>query len=585
MCEFIKFFMFDAVTNRRIVYYILGAVTSLKAGMAIHGFMNDPLGFPSLSIFLGLDIITLMFFYRFHTPRLTKLAFGLLIITLTAFSMGLFVWQSGQIFQVEDDLKLEEKPSESVDSILNTSHIIGSHTVHVRPPTLVKLNPNQTFYCIDNEHIIVPMLIKGTPPFFIDYTLRGDKLNRFSNITVDDTHAVFLEQNPVVSPYYEIDVNAKEKTGRKVATYGIKVSQTGIMQLDGAREQNGDSAKILFNEPVNIVQCPRAKWRLVEDTDKCIDDDIHASIEVEGIFPLSVYYVEQVGKDEKVTVIQGPEYASAGEEGSKNRIGVVDIPIQRKVDTSDVYNFKLARVVDGLNNTIQYLLETNSVLPPVTSKGMFLKKNELGDVLTVIGHGQPSVGFLNCESVTIRTEYDPQFESAPSVRIPLSFEGEGPFAGEVEFIPDNSMPAQPLSLGNINSKLAELTALEPGTFKLVSVKDRYCSGTVRMPTTCHVQGVDPPTFTFSASPIEESCFGAVGTNVDLSFTGEPPFWVEYVIEKTELVKDGSVPKMNRLPRERETFSKPRSSLILKPKDPGVYRYIFERVSKVHLGRR
>ena len=84
----------------------------------------------------------------------------------------------------------------------------------------------------------------------------------------------------------------------------------------------------------------------------------------------------------------------------------------------------------------------------------------------------------------------------------------------------------------------------------------------------------PPTFAFTTSPIEESCFGAVGANVDLSFTGEGPYWLEYTLEKRSL---GGSERVERIPHDSLVFMKNRAAMVLKPKEPGVYRYIFERV--------
>lgn len=120
--------------------------------------------------------------------------------------------------------------------------------------------------------------------------------------------------------------------------------------------------------------------------------------------------------------------------------------------------------------------------------------------------------------------------------------------------------------------------MEPGQFRLLSVSDKFCQGNLKTPKNFEIQPVYPPTFEFTTSPIEESCFGAVGTNVDLIFTGEPPYWIEYVLERRALDDRGAI---ERYPKEREIYSKHRSLLVLKPKQPGNYRYIFERVGDVN----
>ena len=118
--------------------------------------------------------------------------------------------------------------------------------------------------------------------------------------------------------------------------------------------------------------------------------------------------------------------------------------------------------------------------------------------------------------------------------------------------------------------------LEPGSFVLVGVEDKFCKSKIPSSAKCVIQPVLPPSFAFTSSPIEESCFGAVGANVDLSFTGEAPFWLEYSLEKSAL-SGGDHHRVERIPHDREVFRKNRASLVLKPKEPGVYRYIFDRV--------
>jgi nucleoporin POM152 len=118
--------------------------------------------------------------------------------------------------------------------------------------------------------------------------------------------------------------------------------------------------------------------------------------------------------------------------------------------------------------------------------------------------------------------------------------------------------------------------VEPGSFVLVGVEDKFCKAKIPSSSKCVIQPVLPPSFAFTSSPIEESCFGAVGANVDLSFTGEGPFWLEYTLEKTAL--NGGDQRVEKIPHDREVFRKNRASLVLKPKEPGIYRYVFDRVN-------
>jgi hypothetical protein len=406
----------------------------------------------------------------------------LMILSFSGLNAGIVALQSEPIVQtdVPFDTNLQQQEKE-IDSILNISHIIGSHTVHIRPPTIVKFNPNQTRYCLGNDQsLYIPFLIKGIPPFYIDYTLSraGKTPLHVVNKTISNQDRIIASFNPNVSPFYELDSSPVPNCDtRRVALYGLKVSNPGVYNVDQIREQGGDAAKIILHEPVHVSQCPTAKWGPVENKDECLEVDFNLVIEASGIFPISIFFLEQVGNNEKVSVVQSESVLSdpGSEEIHSQQFGTVSIPIKRTIEASEAHVFKLARIIDGFNNSVEFET-TNTQLPPTTQKGLNWKINELGDTVAVYGHATPSVSFSQCDGVTIRTEYDPQFESAPVARVPIKFEGTAPFQLEYEFIPDSQLPAQPRQLQKQNSQNAELTALEPGTFQLLSVSDKFCKG-------------------------------------------------------------------------------------------------------------
>eukprot|EP00842_Homolaphlyctis_polyrhiza_P005333 jgi/Hompol1/5800/HPOL_004713-RA len=83
----------------------------------------------------------------------------------------------------------------------------------------------------------------------------------------------------------------------------------------------------------------------------------------------------------------------------------------------------------------------------------------------------------------------------------------------------------------------------------------------------------------ASETIEEKCLGAVGANLNLTFTGEPPFWVDYIEEHSSPMSDGTgyTKTSSRKEFGIPNLRKPRHSMTLSPSEPGLYRYIFTLV--------
>lgn len=274
-------------------------------------------------------------------------------------------------------------------------------------------------------------------------------------------------------------------------------------------------------------------------------------------------YLVQSGLNERIETTQW------GNADEPRTFGTASISITHKVDVPDPIIFKLLRVTDGLDNSVSYALQTSTLLPPTspTCSNFQLDKS---DSWMVNGHASPGAFFNPGQDSKIMTYYDSQYQPSPSTSVSVQLEGSPPFKLTYEFVPKTDSPAQPSSI-NSHSNSAQLMTSEPGTFRLLLVSDGFCTGSIKSPITLQVEAVNPPTLTFKSSPIEEICFGAVGSSVDLSFTGQQPYWIEYSIER---VRNGD---RVILPRERQAFGKGRDTLILKPMEPGNYRYTFEKV--------
>ncbi len=437
-------------------------------------------------------------------------------------------------------------------------------------------------------------MIKGSPPFLVDFDLKGrSAATEFRNVSLSLSDIVkYRKDASHGEAIYIHDLTITHlPSEKKSLIYGLRVVFSSAFTQDTMvdfnllriKDQLGDDAIISSSTALSLATCPKIFWSSVPGTDgadKCLDEQIDALVQVEGIIPLSILYVIQSGRNERIETAQ---YPVVHDPDTPQVISWGKISISAPVDVADSIVFKLLRITDGLNNSVQFPLTVNTLLPPIDSKATNKLQEATDEMMFVVrGHSHPSAYFSSsCQDAKIRTFYDSQTQRAPQVSISVTLEGQAPFELEYEFRPDSDSPPQPFTLKGIENQHADLVAygitydfiLEPGQFRLIGVKDKFCTGTVKSSSPCVIEPVLPPSFSFSTSPIEETCFGAVGSNVDLSFSGDAPYWIDYIVSKREFGSE----REYVVQRERETFQKHRSLLVLKPQEPGYYRYQFERV--------
>ncbi|KAI8920706.1 hypothetical protein BC831DRAFT_477489 [Entophlyctis helioformis] len=509
----------------------------------------------------------------------------------------------------------------NVDAILNSSYIVGSHTVTVRPPTIAKLNPNASVFCIlDSDprpSALIPLLVKGTPPFKIDYEITSIDTGvpkRYDGVEIsaaDAVKAVLRDDGSLAS--LERDPTAAKVSSRRTGLYAITGSTTGIVRVTGVREVNGDPGKVVSGRFAQIVHCPSAAWAWSPPSaspsagaakgkpvpsdpagsgkqqafDRCVDDTFSTAI-------------QKVGQAESVvTVESGTLVADAADPAAAklnlatkesldadtqaliqaSRRTTTTVPVAFKVDQSTVHLFRIARVIDGFNNSIDYQTYSRLALPEPFQKSTTATLDDAGDHFVVTGRAHPAVRLDECDGLKIRAG-NPAY-------LGLRFDGVAPFevamhhTGQRDGAPINEVDR----VAGILDAHVHYQITEPGLYELDSVSDAYCPGSISLPASCQVQQVMPPTMTLSSAPIEEKCLGAVGASVNLTFTGEPPFQVEYVEERSVIVGDkrgagGATragPVLHRREHTLRSIDKPRRSLVLSPSEPGMYQYTFNVV--------
>ena len=177
---------------------------------------------------------------------------------------------------------------------------------------------------------------------------------------------------------------------------------------------------------------------------------------MQGVLPLNVLFVIQSGNNERVESVEVEREI----ENMEIEYGKKTVSIKGKVDVSDAIVYKLLRVTDGLNNSIQYsTILANSNLPPILPKSTNkILEEKPQDVFVVNGHSYPTAAFGSCQGAKIRTVYDAQYQKAPSASVSAVFEGVAPFSLAYDFVPASGSPSQPHVLDNIEGKSMELIA-------------------------------------------------------------------------------------------------------------------------------
>ncbi|KAJ3413508.1 hypothetical protein HDV05_007891 [Chytridiales sp. JEL 0842] len=453
----------------------------------------------------------------------------------------------------------------------NSSHIIGSHIVHVVPPTIIKLNPNKTNFCISPSYqptLSIPFTIKGTPPWSVDYIKVGfdGTIERFENVSIAPPSG--------------------SKAGRQMGTFDIPVTEPGVYQITAVRESNGVKGRIIPSV-AEVSLCPDARWMLTEDggertVDRCVDGNYHFEVELVGAPPLRATYSRRVGKDEVFITVDTSEmqdvddataqtFQAAEELDAELKARVMEgrprsfrVPSDIKLESSGPHFFKILSVADARNNTVIF---DESGLQTRHFGNVIRSDRSSPDSFIIDSHPHPSAHFGKCDSIKLRVGSEYETEA----RLPVYLDGSGPWTvvlGRADTVDEyeQGISKDEFTLDKWEHKGVEIPVAKHGVYFLKSVSDVYCPGKVELPKTCLIQQSLPPTIKVSAEPIEQSCVGAIGALVNVSLTGEPPFWIEY----DEIYGNVRVGRTAHLTKLRDTLS-------FKPSLPGTYIYEFKMV--------
>ncbi|KPV76329.1 uncharacterized protein RHOBADRAFT_52352 [Rhodotorula graminis WP1] len=410
--------------------------------------------------------------------------------------------------------------------------------------------------------------------------------------------------------------------------YYLPVSSLGLVRLDSVVDKDGHSVRIrrkravtaasaatagladpgavaLAFEEVRIVRCPSAGFDLGAGASRSAVDEEHRclvpnaglpeswplGLAVSGAEPLSVRWHARVGdpqrgtrKDETLDGIVG-----GGGDGDGDN-DVVPVPMNVSLAQAGRTTYYLDAVVDAYGNEVTYDLarSSSSSSPDGTTKDKLVsgvKDKAVPHLLpgtvasrSVVVHRPPEVAFVGeCAKGD-----DVHLLEGGRKKLQLRLQGvdddlragEGAFDVHVRFSPAATTGVKGWTrLVKTTTARAEIEVDQAGTYEVVGVKSKHCSGAVLVPNTCTLVVQPRPTLSTTFTPIHDVCNAETGAVASLHLTGAPPFVVHYAVSQL----DSSGSRAVRTTRKQRRVQHSRDEVRLEAPGPGRWEYRFTRV--------
>ncbi|KAJ2768873.1 hypothetical protein IWQ57_003349, partial [Coemansia nantahalensis] len=400
--------------------------------------------------------------------------------------------------------------------------------------------------------------------------------------------------------------------GWVLATYHLPVSQVGAYELLSVKDSKGLEFRTAAQAPQTIVvSSPRARLQWRNDVDGVdefsVGSDGHASIcqrsgpaqqsepgssasglikvVAEGYGPLEMTIIrlvnghrEVINLDSAAThAVEDPAAPSPEAElDDTQRAALVRLAQYRArkwtYTVSDTflrpgeYVYKLEGIRDAANHSV--------ALADLSAKGI-LESSQANEgkatsyMARIQVHRRPSVAWgdrLQNAELPLRLSSDSQRKAQHS--LPLTLSGAGPWTVAYEI--DDGVGVKRESATFSSAKGASITARQPGTYRLLDVKDQHCAGEAGRVGISLVQAA-VPTVNISSSPVmAHECGGEIGALIDLELTGRPPFAVHYRERNLRFPKSRQITRVVRSQQRRH-------SLKVMPELAGTYEFEFFRL--------
>ncbi|KAI5480711.1 nucleoporin Pom152 [Pseudohyphozyma bogoriensis] len=473
------------------------------------------------------------------------------------------------------------------------------YTVHILAGATAHLNPSATCYCIpsnSNSPILLPLLLNNSLPSSLTYeftplhpaSTAEPKLITvpFSTLLLPSSAAIperdeldewLLGPSPssakgreAASPRHKlpsssaqlaIEDGTVDETSHLAPTqklYYLPITTPGTISLKSLTDASGHPIKIRHSREqatahidARITPCARGGFEVVKSdvVHTCLASPAESrslGLKVSGWQPLDVKWHVKVGAKDDLKGITS---------GSEGGVDVIAVPLNVTLGKVGRVEYVLDHVQDGCGNGVTYGGENKELLLPGTK-----------EKTAFVVHQPPEIAFTGAcgkgEDVRLLKGGRAVLEMKLSA-VKVS-EGESWWV-KLRYTAENGgKPREE----KIEARRAQVQweAKMPGVYEIVEIGNEWCSGSVLVPSTCHVVLQPEPTLSVNYSPLLDVCNAEIGSTATLHLTGAPPFAVTYTLTSldTKRVTTKTV----------QTSS--RHELVLDP-GPGEWEYKFVRV--------
>lgn len=332
-----------------------------------------------------------------------------------------------------------------------------------------------------------------------------------------------------------------------------------------------------------VVPCPKASFRSLDSSNRCIRDLSDLYLDVEGTPPLKILYGRTVNGIDNGFHFQSLQpdgftsplvSASSGivasdadaDDVSWVRAAKVRVPLNESLTTAGEWQYVINEVHDAFGNVVSYTPSPDEIDPKPRPKHL---------VQDFFVNERPRARLRGCD---LRNPL--KVAKGHSTKLPIGITMAGParndtgYSVEWRFTPvdkltdsgDHSDSPEHASFTAKNSKEAPKIS-QSGLYTLTSVSSKYCQGEVEEPSSCMLLNPLEPQLSIRAEDISDKCAGnSVGLRVDLDLMGTPPFLVRYDV----ITRTGTK-------HEYVEIKGLRHQLELRPKEAGKHKYMFRAI--------
>lgn len=559
----------------------------LKTGLPVVGLLSTSSWFNFVSKYVVVDAMFLYFLPSFKIPKLTFQPWVVLLQILCMWIITFFISTEHDFSLVTGTTTLLWKFNNKEVSLSGSSvshrkvmdssaHFKGAMTIKILPENTAMLNPSHESYCLPQDtellpegHLKVPIRINSTSDIqliqleYRDLYTNGVELR---NLTAKDFKVVSdpaaLLNKDHLSTKGIVDTNS-------IKYVELPLTEVGFYQIKRIIDSKNFSLKVYHSHLV-VSHCPVATIAGAGSFDRCIGDSDKLTIELQGVPPMRLGYSKAIGGQQHTYLDSNlqPEYFESPLQSTPRyifssgdisdlrwaRTYPVTISLDLPVTQEGLYNYRIDRLVDGLDNVMDFTKIPESV------------QREHGVSYNFKVHGIPRA--------SLEERFDPNSSTKKSISV--NFEqiqdlgAATPYWAKISHVAANG-GSQTFNIST-DSLSHDFQADLPGTYKLDSVGSLFCPGVVIGKSSVLVTKPIPPELEVNSTPILDQCVGQVGLNFDLTFTGVPPFYYRAFIYRIE---NG---KRKLYDTKKYTSQGTRNQFSYSPTSEGNYEIVFDELS-------